>query len=209
MFPDLTRDDVFRLETRRLWLRWPRLADAQALVRLAGEKAVAEMTAHIPHPYGPEDAERFVYEARRSNTEGRGLSLLITPCSKPNSPIGGVGIRPSERGAQLGYWIGTPYWGQGYATEAAHALVDAFFAYTEGRRLEATCRVINPVSRHVLERCGFSHLGSGLEPLPARGGVFPVDEFRLERRTWESLKTWARTGYVPLASEPERLDAVG
>ena len=39
MFPDLTRDDVFRLETRRLWLRWPRLADAQAIVRLAGEKA--------------------------------------------------------------------------------------------------------------------------------------------------------------------------
>jgi RimJ/RimL family protein N-acetyltransferase len=211
MFPDLTRDDVFRLETRRLWLRWPRVADAQALVRLAGEKAVAEMTAHIPHPYGPEDAERFVYEARRSNTEGRGLRLLITPRSKPDNPIGCVGIRPSARGAQLGYWIGTPHWGQGYATEAAHALVDAFFAYTEGRRLEATCRVINPVSRRVLERCGFSHLGSGLEPLPARGGVFPVDEFRLERRTWESLKTWARTGYVPLRPDPQppSPDAVG
>ena len=56
MFPDLTRDDVFRLETRRLWLRWPRLADVQAIVRLAGEKAVADMTARIPHPYHPEDA---------------------------------------------------------------------------------------------------------------------------------------------------------
>src|SRR5512134_4101613 len=70
MFPDLTRDDVFRLETRRLWLRWPRLADAQAIVRLAGEKAVAEMTARIPHPYHPEDAERFVFQARRSNADG-------------------------------------------------------------------------------------------------------------------------------------------
>ena len=48
MFPDLTRDDVFRLETRRLWLRWPRQADAQAIVRLAGEKSVAEMTARLP-----------------------------------------------------------------------------------------------------------------------------------------------------------------
>ena len=53
MFPDLTRDDVFRLETRRLWLRWPRHADVQAIVRLAGETAVAEMTASIPHPYPP------------------------------------------------------------------------------------------------------------------------------------------------------------
>src|SRR5919112_4375433 len=60
MFPDLTRDDVFRLETRRLWLRWPRHADGQAIVRLAGEKAVAEMTALIPHPYPPEGATSFV-----------------------------------------------------------------------------------------------------------------------------------------------------
>ena len=45
MFPELTRDDVFRLETRRLWLRWPRMADASAILRQAGEKAVAEMTA--------------------------------------------------------------------------------------------------------------------------------------------------------------------
>src|SRR3712207_4191950 len=59
MFPDLTRDDVFRLETRRLWLRWPRHADCQAIVRLAGEKAVADMTARIPHPYDPHDAEQI------------------------------------------------------------------------------------------------------------------------------------------------------
>src|SRR3954471_7528500 len=71
MFPDLTRDDVFRLETRRLWLRWPRLADAPAIVRLAGEKAVAEMTAFIPHPYPPEIGERFIFQARQSNADGR------------------------------------------------------------------------------------------------------------------------------------------
>jgi hypothetical protein len=54
MFPDLTRDDVFRLETRSLWLRWPRIADAAAIARQAGEKAVAEMTANIPHTYPPQ-----------------------------------------------------------------------------------------------------------------------------------------------------------
>ena len=79
MFPDLTRDDVFRLETRRLWLRWPRLADVQAVVRLAGEKAVAEMTARIPHPYSAQDAERFVFQARQNNADGTGLQLAITP----------------------------------------------------------------------------------------------------------------------------------
>ena len=97
MFPDLTRDDVFRLETRRLWLRWPRLADVQAIVRLAGEKAVAEMTARIPHPYDPEDAERFVFMARKSNADGKGLQLAITPKGRPNSLIG-VGRDRSEPG---------------------------------------------------------------------------------------------------------------
>lgn len=205
MFPDLTRDDVFRLETRRLWLRWPRLADAQAIARLAGDKAVADMTARIPHPYAPSDAERFVFSARRANASGEGLGLVITPRSKPNAVLGAVGIGGAGCGPELGYWIGVPHWGQGFATEAARALIDAYFAYTEGEALEAGARVINPASRRVLERCGFIHQGSGLKAFPARGGVFPVDEFRLDRRTWESLKSWSRTGYVP---DPERAPAM-
>ena len=199
MFPDLTRDDVFRLETRRLWLRWPRLADAQAIVRLAGEKSVAEMTAVIPHPYPPQAAERFVFEARKANAGGEGLQMAITPKGKPNALIGVVAIGPSrdDGRAHLGYWIGTPSWGQGYATEAARALIDAFFAYTEAQELTSSARVINPPSRRVLEKCGFAHEGSGLLSFPARGGVFPVEHFRLDRRMWQSLKSWSHTGYVP------------
>jgi RimJ/RimL family protein N-acetyltransferase len=203
MFPDLTRDDVFRLETRRLWLRWPRLADAQAIVRLAGDKAVAEMTALIPHPYPPDGAERFVFEARKANAEGTGLQMAITPKGKPNSLIGVVGIGPAHDGTafpHLGYWLGAPSWGHGYATEAAQALVDAFFAYTDGQELASSARVINPASRRVLEKCGFAHQGSGLKAFPARGGLFPVDHFRVGRRTWQSLKSWSHAGYVPTAA---------
>jgi RimJ/RimL family protein N-acetyltransferase len=198
MFPDLTRDDVFRLETRRLWLRWPRLADLQAIVRLAGEKAVADMTARIPHAYHPHDAERFILQARRSNADGEGLQLAITPKGKPNSLIGMVGIGPDPETGKpsLGYWLGTPYWGKGYATEAARALIDAFFAYGEGDELTASTRVINPASRRVLEKCGFAYQGSGLAELKARGGFYPADRFRLDRRAWESLKTWGHTGLV-------------
>jgi RimJ/RimL family protein N-acetyltransferase len=206
MFPDLTRDDVFRLETRRLWLRWPRLADAQAIVRLAGEKAVAEMTARIPHPYLPEDAERFIFQARRSNADGHSLQLAITPKGKPNSLIGVVGIGPSPEDGRpaLGYWLGTAHWGQGYATEAARALIDAFFAYGGEDEIIASARVLNPISRRVLEKCGFAYQGSGLTELPARGGFYPADQFRLDRRAWESLKTWAHTGLV---REPASMDA--
>jgi len=201
MFPDLTRDDVFRLETRRLWLRWPRLADVQAIVRLAGEKAVAEMTALIPHPYSEEDAERFVFQARCANADGAGLTLAVTLKGKPNAAIGMVGISPDPDGGvpHLGYWLGRPSWGQGYATEAARALVDAFFAYTPALELTASARVVNPASRRVLEKCGFAFQSSGFKEFKARGGFMPVDHFRLDRRAWKSLKTWSATGFVPQA----------
>jgi RimJ/RimL family protein N-acetyltransferase len=118
-----------------------------------------------------------------------------------------VGIGPNrETGKpELGYWLGTPYWGHGYATEAVRALIDAFFAYSEGDEITACARVINPASRRVLERCGFAYQGAGLSELPARCGLYPVDHFRLERRTWESLKSWGHTGLVrePVSVEVE------
>ena len=207
MFPDLTRDDVFRLETRRLWLRWPRRADVQAMTRLAGEKAVADMTARIPHPYPPLVAEDFVFAARKSNAEGRGLQLAITPKGKPNALIGMVAIGPSQEdgGPTLGYWLGIPYWGQGLATEAARTLIDAFFAYGDGTELAASARVINPASRRVIEKCGFAFIGSGLTEMKERGGFFPTDHFRLDRRAWNSLKAWRNTGFVREAPSGEAL----
>ncbi|HYF55907.1 MAG TPA: GNAT family N-acetyltransferase [Salinarimonas sp.] len=197
MFPDLTRDDVFRLETRRLWLRWPRQADAQAVVALAGDKEVADMTAVMPHPYPPHEAEAFVLRARRGNTDGTSLSLAITPKDRPGTLIGVVGIRgprEDEPGPTIGFWLGRPHWGRGIMTEAARALVDAWFAYTPADALHATARVVNPASRRVLEHCGFAHEGSRLQAFPARGGALPVDAFRLDRRTWASLKSWGLSG---------------
>jgi RimJ/RimL family protein N-acetyltransferase len=209
MFPDLTRDDVFRLETRRLWLRWPRQADAAALVRLAGEKVVADMAGFISHPYPPAEAERFIFAARQANADGRRLVMAVTPRAKPRDLIGAVEIRCDGPSAPvLGYWLGTPSWGQGFATEAARSLIDAFFAYTEGKELAASVRVINPDGQRVLEKCGFAHIGSGLESFPARGGLLPVDRFRLDRRKWQSLKTWSASDYVPNGPDEPLLAAV-
>jgi RimJ/RimL family protein N-acetyltransferase len=203
MFPDLTRDDVFRLETRRLWLRWPRQADATAIIRLAGEKAVAEMTGAVPHPYSPADADAFILGARTANAEGTRLAMAITPRAKPGQLIGVVGIKDDGSSVPtLGYWLGTPFWNNGFATEAARALIDAFFAYGEGQELAASARVINPGSRRVLEKCGFTAVSSGLQGGPARRGVLPVDHFRLDRRKWESLKAWSASDYVPHPREP-------
>lgn len=207
MFPELTRDDVFRLETRRLWLRWPRMADANAILRQAGEKAVAEMTASIPHPYPREAVDPFVFAMRKGNALGEHLVLALTPRARPNELIGMIGAHRQASGVPfLGYWLGTQHWGKGYATEAAQAIVDTMFSLTQVKAIEADVRVINPGSRRVLEKSGFRQEGSFLKSLPARGGLFPCEQYRLDRSTWAALKNWSSSGW---AQVPEgRDDAV-
>jgi RimJ/RimL family protein N-acetyltransferase len=212
MFPDLTRDDVFRIETKRLWLRWPRVQDAVAIARIHGEKAIAEMTGVIPFPYPPGEAERFIFEQRKRNAIGATLSLAITPRDRPDVYIGRVGSRVLAAGpnglerASLGYWLGEAHWGKGYATEAAQGVIDAVFSFTTIEEIEASARVINPNSRRVLEKCGFQFVTSQMMELPELRGGVPVDTFVLPRSTWASLKAWRepRIGFdLRALPEPE------
>ncbi|HEY8578418.1 MAG TPA: GNAT family N-acetyltransferase [Beijerinckiaceae bacterium] len=182
MFPDLLRDDVFRLETPRLWLRWPRAADAAAIVRLGGDPQVAEMTASVPHPYRMEDAAKWIFASRAGNAQGSSLSLVLAPKRRPAEAIGAIGLhRWREGAALLGFWLGRPHQGQGLMTEAAEALVGLAFAVGEVDEIHAQARVENTASRRVLEKSGFAYQGRGPIQLPARGGIFMCDRFRRER----------------------------
>jgi RimJ/RimL family protein N-acetyltransferase len=195
MFPEFACDDVFRLETRRMWLRWPRAADAAVLGALVGERAVAEMTGRIPHPYPPGEAARYIEAAREKNAGGREIDLVLAMKDRPGEAVGGVGLRADRAGApMLGYWVGRPFQGRGLATEAAQAVIDFAFTFADLPEIGASARVVNPASRRVLEKCGFAYLGSSLEHLPARGGMSPCDRFRLDRKVWSSLKSWRMPG---------------
>ncbi|MCJ2008958.1 GNAT family N-acetyltransferase [Methylobacterium sp. J-092] len=188
MFPDLTRDDVFRIETRSLWLRWPRAKDVDAIVRRAGDRSVAEMTARIRHPIDRMETETFVLEARRCNAAGEGLAMAVSLRSDPDGLVGFVGIRAdaATEGARLGYWLGRPFWGRGLATEAAEAMVHAYFAYAGGSVLSADARVENPASRRVLEKVGFVRTGTATDYVPVRGCDLTSDRFRLDRAAWSA-----------------------
>ncbi|MFC7395656.1 GNAT family N-acetyltransferase [Chelatococcus sp. GCM10030263] len=184
-------EDAFVIETERLALRWPRLVDAAAIARLAGEKAVAEMTAHIPHPYLPGQAEQFIATSRANNAAGKALTLVATLREAPAEVLGAVGAMAGQRATPaVGYWLGRPYWGRGLATEALRALIDTVFERSAAPAIAAEVRVVNPASRRVLEKCGFRHDGAGFMDFPARGGRLPVDLFTLERGIWASLKQW-------------------
>lgn len=189
MFPDLTSDDIFRLETKRLWLRWPRASDAAAIKGFASLAETAQMTAEVPHPYPPGEAERFIFRARAQNADGKAMILVVSQKGEGRPVIGLSSATVSDAGGiELGFMIAPSAWTRGYATEAASAHVEALFALTRADRLLANARVNNPASRRVLEKCGFVYVGSGLDVLPARGGLHPCDRFQLTRKAWSARR---------------------
>jgi len=196
MFPELFLDDVFTLETPRLFLRWPKASDATMIAELAGDRRVAEMTSHIPHPYPPEAAMQIILAHRAANAEGGRIGLIIAPRNKPESVLGMVSVQraPANQSGPdqvtLGYWLGVPHWGNGYMTEAVQALIDAVFLYTKEKSIAAAIRVTNTASRKVLEHCGFQYEGGGMSLRPAWGDSAPSDFYRLTRPLWSSLKGW-------------------
>jgi RimJ/RimL family protein N-acetyltransferase len=173
------------LATERLVMRAPRDSDLEQLVTLADNRHVAEMLARMPHPYGKAEGRTFLAMAvsRRA-----GIVYALT-LKDTGTFVGCAGLNTTDRGLELGYWIGEPYWKRGYATEAAHALVDLAFQRTSIQVLHASARVINPASRRVIHKCGFQYAGQGMLNSIVAGQV-PVERYRLDRKTWNSLRNW-------------------
>ncbi len=145
-----------KIRTQRLLLRPLDEADLAEVARLAGDWEVASMTARIPYPYTLDDARHWLDglepgEVVRAITDGGDGRLL-----------GITGYLPSEDGtsAEIGYWIGKPYWGKGYATEAAAALVEFCFKHADYARLTCCHFADNPASARVIEKLGFSMKGT-------------------------------------------------
>jgi RimJ/RimL family protein N-acetyltransferase len=185
MFPEIARDDVFRLETRRLWLRWPRGSDAPAIAALAGDWGVARWTALIPHPYTLEDAERCIVTARAANARGAALRFALTLKDFPRKLVGMAGIEPGENRPRLGFWLGRPYAGRGLMSEAVQALTDVFFRIADTDELSTLILTDNAASRAVLEKCGFVE-AEWIESGPGRHADSPVVRMTLRRDEWRA-----------------------
>ncbi|MGA8169767.1 MAG: GNAT family N-acetyltransferase [Methylocystis sp.] len=183
MFPEITRDDIFRLETPRLWLRWPRAADAEAIARFAGDPDVALKTANIPYPYESRHADRHIIAMRAANTTGEGLCLAMALKRQPNDLIGLINVMgAANRGASaLGYWLGKPFWGQGLMTEAATAFVELVFNVSAVGEINSTALPSNAASLRVLEKVGFEPTGTRVIVAPRRGGEITISTATLKR----------------------------
>jgi RimJ/RimL family protein N-acetyltransferase len=180
------------IETPRLILRAPRRDDAQDVAAIANDLRIAQNTSRLPHPYTVADAEQFIAHASRDDRE---IAFVITLAN--DKIIGACGIGSlNGKTPEIGYWLGVRYWGKGYATEVARAVIDHGFTELGHDVIAAGARVSNPASRRVLEKCGFQWTGVELRRVRAISSSAPVDRFRLDRGLWASLKSWGNAAPV-------------
>ena len=187
--PERSRTDCPILLSPRLVMRAPHEDDIDALAHLANNADIANMVARMPHPYTVADAADFV---RRTRAGAIGKCVYAITKADNGAFLGCCGIEPHEDGrtVELGYWLGEPYWNAGYATEAAHALIDMVFRTRDIEQIDARCRVMNIPSRRVIQKCGFQFQATGMVGSLSLGGMGPVEWYRLDRKTWGSLKSW-------------------
>jgi [ribosomal protein S5]-alanine N-acetyltransferase len=152
------------ITSNRLTLRPLTLADAARVCELVGNYEVSKMISRAPYPYALEDANQWIGTHAAIRAAGTDFPYAITTLE--DGVIGVIGLHASTRlsdvvtGAfELGYWLGQPYWGLGYATEAGHALIEAYDADLGPKPLVSGHFTENPQSGHVLEKLGFHYVG--------------------------------------------------
>ena len=152
------------LETQRLILRPFTLEDAPIVQRLAGAYEVAATTLNMPHPYQDGMAQQWISSQRAKHEKGEVVDFAIV-IREGRLLCGaiGLGIDKRNNNAELGYWIGVPYWGQGYCTEAAKEVLSYGFKSLNLHRIHAAHLNCNPASGRVMQKIGMSYEGCSRE----------------------------------------------
>jgi RimJ/RimL family protein N-acetyltransferase len=160
------------LTTARLVLRPFTVADAPDVQRLAGAREVASTTLNIPHPYEPGMAEQWMSTHQEAYERGALVSFAVVRRAD-NTLMGGIGLRLDQlhARAELGYWLGVPFWSQGYCTEAARAVVQYGFEVLRLHRICASHMTRNPASGRVMQKIGMTYEGCARQHV-LKWGVF-------------------------------------
>lgn len=143
-----------QLTLDRLTIRDWRVGDAASIAPLANNRAIwLNLRDRFPHPYTLADAEAFI-AITMAETPARNFAICLD-----DAAIGSIGIIPGNdiyrKSAEIGYWLGEPYWGRGYATEAIRGFSDWAFTSYDLVRIFAMAFTYNQASARVLEKAGF------------------------------------------------------
>jgi RimJ/RimL family protein N-acetyltransferase len=172
------------LETERLILRPFVLSDAPSMSQLAGHPDIAATTLNMPSPYSEEVARAFI-ESVQDNSKNHAFAIVR---KRDQQLLGGIGIHPHERHlhAEVGYWIGVPYWNNGYATEAVRRIVDHGFEDLKLNRIYAGYFSENIASRRVMEKADMIYEGTFRQHYERFGKFHDVGYLAILRDEWEA-----------------------
>ena len=178
MVPQAAADTV--IATQNLRLRRPNREDVGSIAALASDWEVAKQTERIPHPYTAIDAEQWL--ASVIDVAAEETAFVITTAER-GSVVGAIGLAPAhiDEGVELGFWIGKPYWGRGYATEAARALLGFAFDDLGVTQIVAGAFRENRASLRVLEKVGFEKTNLAEVNWPHRGGHRNIQRYTITR----------------------------
>lgn len=166
------------VRTERLLLRHGWLEDAPALAAAIGDEAILTKLALAPSPYQVQDARDFLSLPRNATHPD---FLMFARTEGQPRLVGGVGLKPDGEDHELGYWIARPWWGLGFATEAARAVVDMARHSLKLRRLVSGHFIDNPASGNVLRKLGFRPTGEIVARKSlARNAIVPTRLFTLD-----------------------------
>jgi RimJ/RimL family protein N-acetyltransferase len=177
------------IETERLILRPFSLDDAPEVQRLAGERDIAANTLTIPHPYEDGMAEEWISTHQEGFDKGELFNLAITRRSD-GALIGAIGlvVKPQHECAELGYWVGKPYWNRGYCTEAARALVGYGFESLGLNRIYSHHFVRNPASGRVMQKIGMAHEGRLRQHVKRWGAFEDLEQYGILRNEYQTTE---------------------
>jgi RimJ/RimL family protein N-acetyltransferase len=171
----------FHPTTQRLILRAPMLSDVQDVVRILNDFDVAKNLTLVPIPFTEEQFRSRLVEIERARRAGAEFLFAVTR-AMDGSFIGMCGVERLETDVwELGYWYGKPFWRQGYATEAARAVMRFAFDDLGAMMLTAGWFVDNPASGRVLEKLGFVGTGTMQRHCVSRGAEVASNRMLLTR----------------------------
>ena len=164
------------LKTERLTLRPLTLEDAPRVQLLAGAREVALNTLLIPHPYPDGAAEAWI--------ANRGDEIAFAIDDGELAGVIGLRVKRDDDIAEIGYWIGVPYWGRGYATEAAAAVVRYGFEKLALNKIYAGYFARNEASGKVLRKIGMKREGTLRQHHKKWGEYVDVEFMGILREEW-------------------------
>jgi RimJ/RimL family protein N-acetyltransferase len=181
------------IKTKRLILNPFHEDDVQDVVNLAGDKNVYKTTLNLPHPYKTIDAQRWIASHSSSFIENKAITFAIR--LNNNCLIGAISLAMDSKHSrgELGYWIGTKYWNNGYCTEAVKAVIAHAFTTMNMNKVYARHLSKNVASGIVMEKCGMIKEGCQREQYLKSGKYVDIIEHGILKSDYNILNKSSKT----------------